>query len=658
MVPLVPTAEQQAILVARHRLLIVEANAGAAKTTTVAFKVREQLARGTPPQRLLVLTFTQPGCDAVRPALARVGVASVVVRQLRIETFDDFCSARLRSIEGPVPMLADPERQRPHVLAAVARARATVGERHAADFHIVGDGSLAVEELLHQFRHLKGTMAWQRAGDEFRLTPASAIELGRDFTVLAVHRAFEALRRGGLARDVERPVFRQPHDATFDMASMLASNEPPFDEVAHPLALDLSLVVVDEMHDLNRAMLAVLRGVLAANPGAFFLGVGDRDQVIHAEAGAEAELMGNGFDIELGRAERLPLTASRRFGGPVAELLARHAQKPYASLCAWPSRVEVIPANDWVDVCRAVDRALEPVGDEPGDSAKTSPGEVAVLLRHPGRSVALENQLLDRGTDYRTVGFTSYLLRPEILFARGILALALDLFDSVVEHPDARRELVQAMLLFTGSSLLTTVDGIDDERVGQERDSARALAAGSAWPAYFRDVLLVRVEPRAAAAMRQAIDIARANRIEDVGRALAALDLPWFASRVLVHAEAIRAVAESVAGLVADAAQFGSIERFLHGINERELRLRSMKAKDAIRLSTIEAAKGLEFDQVIVPGVDAGDFDGISADERNLFYVAASRARRVLTLLHAPDRPGACLQAAAVSARAPPEVNP
>lgn len=655
MVPLVPTAEQQAILAARQRLLIVEANAGAAKTTTVAFKVREQLAQGTPPQRLLVLTFTQPGSDAVRQALARVGVASIVVRQLRIETFDDFCSARLRSIEGSVPMLADPERQRPHVLAAVARARATVGERHAADFHIVGDGSLAVEELLHQFRHLKGTMAWQRAGDEFRLTPASAIELGRDFTVLAVYRAFEALRRGGLARDVERPVFRQPHDATFDMASMLMSNEPSFDAAAHPL--DLDLIVVDEMHDLNRAMLAVLRGVLVANPGAFFLGVGDHDQVIHAEAGAEAELMGNGFDIELGRAERLPLTASRRFGGPLAELLGRHAHKPYASLCAWPSRVQVIPANDWVDVCQAIDRALQPVGNEPGE-ATTPPGEVAVLLRHPGRSVALENQLLDRGTDYRTVGFTSYLLRPEILFARGILVLALDLFDSVVEHPDARRELVQAMLLFTGGSLLTTVDGIDDERVGQERDSARALAAGSAWPAYFRDVLLARVEPRAAAAMRQAIEIARANRTEDVGRVLAALDLPWFASRVLVHAEAIRAVAESVAGLVADAAQFGSIERFLHGINERELRLRSMKAKDAIRLSTIEAAKGLEFDQVIVPGVDAGDFDGISADERNLFYVAASRARRVLTLLHAPGQPGACLQAAAVPARAPPEVNP
>ena len=656
--PLLPTAEQHAILAAQHRRLIVEANAGAGKTTTVALRVREQLARGTPPQRVLVLTYTQPGCIAVRQALLRVGAgestgagagtitgtSSAVIRQLRIETFDDFCAARLRAVEGPVPLLADPERQRPHVLAAVARARAATADRHAADFQLVGDGALAVEELLNRFRHLKGTMAWQRAGDGFRLTPASAIDLGHDFTVLAVYRAFEASRRGGLARDIEWPVFRQPHDATFDLASMLAAIEPPFDESAHPLALDLDLVVVDELHDLNRAMLTVLQGLLAHNPDADFVGVGDRDQVIHTEAGAEAELMGAGFDVELGRAERLPLTASRRFAEPLADLLGHHARKPYASLCAWPSRVEVVATKDGIEVCRVIERLLAPAGDARG-MPRTPPGDLAVLLRHPGRSVELENRLLDRGIDYRTVGFKSYLLRPEILFARGILALALGLFDRVIEHAQARRELVQAMLLFTGSSLLTTVDGIDAERVTQENRWIRALADGPAFPAYFHEVMLTRVEPRAATAMRRATEIASGNRIEEVGAVLAALDLPWFASRVLVHAEAINAVAESVAGLAADALQFESIERFLHGINERELRVRSMPAANTIRLSTIEAAKGLEFDQVIVPGVDAGDFDATSADERNLFYVAASRARRGLTLLHAPGRPGACLRA-------------
>jgi len=55
-------------------------------------------------------------------------------------------------------------------------------------------------------------------------------------------------------------------------------------------------------------------------------------------------------------------------------------------------------------------------------------------------------------------------------------------------------------------------------------------------------------------------------------------------------------------------------------------------------LSTIERAKGLEFDHVIIPGVNRGEFDGDDEDERHRFYVAVSRARRVVELVH---RPGA-----------------
>jgi DNA helicase-2/ATP-dependent DNA helicase PcrA len=49
-----------------------------------------------------------------------------------------------------------------------------------------------------------------------------------------------------------------------------------------------------------------------------------------------------------------------------------------------------------------------------------------------------------------------------------------------------------------------------------------------------------------------------------------------------------------------------------------------------MRLTTIDAAKGLEFDHVIIPDVNAREFDGASGDERNLFSVAASRARYML----------------------------
>ena len=653
-----PTPQQQDILRCEDPRVIVEANAGAAKTTTAALRVREQLARGTRPGRIALLTYTRPGCQAASQALLRVGVPSAVVKQLLIYTFDDFCAVRLQALEGPVPRPRTPERIKPHVLAAIRLARSTLDERHAAEFEIDGDGELAVEGLLAEFQHLKGTMQLQQAGNEFQLTPASAAELGRDYTVLAVYRAYEHLRRGPLLRDSDRPTFRYEDDATYDLAKMLSSDDPPYTESTHPLALGLELIVVDEMHDVNRAMFTVIRGLLDANEaGAFvdstaasfvgnkaaaFVGVGDMDQVVHTEAGADAYFMREGFDIEAGPAVRLPLDSSFRFGPHIANLLGLHAGKAYASSSQRRSQVEVRPVLSAVDVRVEIQRALEP---RPGLDVKSPAGELAVLLRHPSRAVGLENELLDQGIDHVCVGFDSYLRRPEVLFIRGILAYALGIFDEVVEVPQARRAVIHATMLFAGGSVMTSIDGVDDERVTKEREEIARLATGETFQTYVMPKLLETTNARARRAIAAAIDIARSDRVEDLAKALDALDVAWFASRVLVHSAAVRAVRDSVDGLHQAAQKFDSIARFLHGTNARELRLNAIAGNDdAIRLSTIEAAKGLEFDQVIVPDLNARDFDGEQTDERNLFYVAASRARHRLTLLHGPGRESSYLR--------------
>jgi DNA helicase II / ATP-dependent DNA helicase PcrA len=46
-----------------------------------------------------------------------------------------------------------------------------------------------------------------------------------------------------------------------------------------------------------------------------------------------------------------------------------------------------------------------------------------------------------------------------------------------------------------------------------------------------------------------------------------------------------------------------------------------------LALSSIEDAKGLEFRHVFIPDCNTKAFDGVTQDERNLFYVATSRAR-------------------------------
>ena len=69
-------------------------------------------------------------------------------------------------------------------------------------------------------------------------------------------------------------------------------------------------------------------------------------------------------------------------------------------------------------------------------------------------------------------------------------------------------------------------------------------------------------------------------------------------------------------------------------------------AAPAVSLMTVHAAKGLEFDSVYVVGVEEGlfphhyslDSEPEVEEERRLLYVAMTRARRQLALVHAASR--------------------
>jgi len=75
---------------------------------------------------------------------------------------------------------------------------------------------------------------------------------------------------------------------------------------------------------------------------------------------------------------------------------------------------------------------------------------------------------------------------------------------------------------------------------------------------------------------------------------------------------------------------------------------RSQRASERVVLSSIEAAKGLEFDHVLIPHLSKGEFGDGTAENRNLLYVAMTRAKRRLTITFDPQRPSRFLKDAAL----------
>ena len=119
-----------------------------------------------------------------------------------------------------------------------------------------------------------------------------------------------------------------------------------------------------------------------------------------------------------------------------------------------------------------------------------------------------------------------------------------------------------------------------------------------------------------------------------------------------VDPDAHPAEAELTTALLAWAVGYADLDEFVTAVSKARTRLAELRRDDApLTLATAHATKGLEFDHVVVVGMEAGRFpsgrtvreaeDPIRAyeEERRLAYVAWTRARRTLTLLYDPAVP-------------------
>lgn len=635
-----PTDEQVTIQTTRARHVLIEANAGAAKTTTLALRIAQALQRGAQPSMILALTYTEPAVQALRQQLRWVGVSGEQLQEIRIHTFESFSAWVLASVEGEgVLQLRSEEQVKPYVLRAIERAQTLPQERYPDELLIGTAPTAMVEGLLQSFAVLKGRMLIEQLPVDAPMSPDLAEDLGFDYLTLRVRSAYEFIRRGG---HPDRPAFRFEGDATYDLARALSAEESELDSAC--LALGLALIVVDEMHDTNRAMFTVLKGLLDQNRRAAFVGVGDRDQVIHSQAGAEAAFMHASFTQEVGQPIRLPLTASHRFGPQLAKAAGALAGgKPYAAFQQRETEIRKLSCESHRIMARLVAEAARE------HLQQKEQHELRILLRQAAHSILIESELLKRGVGYRVDGFQSFLRRPEVLLVRGLYAFCFDDFSGFAAKA-LRAETLAAMMLFAGAMIDSTELRHLDAVSAQQRAIEEACAHPDGMRAFIEGQVLRNASGVALPRLRAAMAVFKSQDLLSFSEGfLKALDPVGLAGAVLVRQTDIHQVRDNIAQLVQlvvgeDEGLDGGF-RLLQKLQEGQTR---MQANPRVTLSSIESAKGLEFDHVLIPHLARGEFVGevSAAENRNLLYVAITRARQRLTLAFDPAKPSRFLQEA------------
>lgn len=642
-----PTVEQLGIQSTGHRTVLVEANAGAAKTTTLALRIGELLTRGHSPQSILVLTYTDSARRALHVAMSKVGIPSDMASRVGVTTYNKFATYCL---DDKASIITEPEKTNEFIWRALQQLRERANERDLQKYWSPREGDKDFSEMfLRLATKAKGMLARESAfWDGRKITQDYADDIGMDFTLLRLLGSYERLRLPN--GDDFPPLFRFGHDATYDLARLIGNPEYEMSDQRALLGkwpISVKALLVDEMHDLNAAMFTINKRILESFPNAYFCGVGDSDQVIHARAGAHRQYMDKAFfEQDTGRQVKvMHLTVSYRFAKALAMPTGLFAGKPYATGAGHSTTLNHTKYDNDIECAEQVIVAAKIWRNE-----KKPLNEFAVLLRHGHQSILIENALLESGISYSTTGFETYLHRPEVLLVRALLAIGLKRFDTI-SSVQTRKRIVEALVSFCEVELGFDVEGSETpaERLAFAIDTV--VNQPSTIEFFLEGQILKYAQADVQRRLTKSLDVVRGNvGATMLTEMLDALEMPsWANSRWIEKQRRVDALAH-LEGIKLAASGYPNALDFFENLNKLEVKwekqedeYRRTAQKSRLQIANIATVKGLEFEHVVLPFLARGAFPANTSespiDEHNMMYVAMTRARSALSLMSSATKP-------------------
>ena len=394
-------------------------------------------------------------------------------------------------------------------------------------------------------------------------------------------------------------------------------------------------IMVDEYQDTNAVQYLWLR--LLAQTRRNLCVVGDDDQSIYSWRGAEvANILRFEKDFPGAKVIRLEQNyrSTPHILGAASGLIAENSQRLGKTLWTEANggdRLRVIGVWDGPEEARRVAEEIERLEREgcPLDA-------IAILVRAQFQTREFEDRFLQVGLAYRIVGGFRFYERAEIRDALAYLRLIASPADDL-----AFERIWNTPKRGLGDKTLEKLHRFARGHALPMLRAAREITDTDELPARARTTLIALVRDFArwhdTAATLTPAELARTVLDESGYTAALQAERNTDASGRL----------ENLSELARAMEEYETLSDFLEHVSlVMDNEANTDEAK--ITLMTMHAAKGLEFDQVFLPGWEEGVFPSQRAmdegglasleEERRLAYVAITRARRRCTVLHAANR--------------------
>ena len=598
--------EQKKAVTSIEGPLLILAGAGAGKTKTITERIGHLVHTGIAPSSILAITFTNKAAKEMRERIEQ-------------KFRDD------KALNRPVSMFERPFISTFHSLGVhILREQSReVGIKKYFVIFDRDDSKKAIKEALlilgldpktHDPARLIGIISKEK-GQGNNARDYSANEEGGYFknVVSQVWPEYEKILTRDNALDFD--------DLLLKTMNLLSSNTA----VREYYQKTWKHIHIDEYQDTNRVQYEISRLLVGKDKNICV--VGDIDQNIYSWRGADIK---NILDFEKDYPDAKVITLEENYRSTKNILEAANTVIEKNKIRRKKNLFTSNTSGDKIGLFQGLDEVSEAgfIALKTREIIKkgTSPEEIAVLYRANFQSRVLEEAFMSHGIPYQILG-TRFFDRKEIKDIISYLRSAL--------NPDSLSDLKRIINVPTRGIGKTTIAKIFS---GNESSLTSAIQTKLVnFRALLEKIEKTSKEKKLSETISFIIKVVgleeewKDSGDDGVARLENAYELSNFASKY-DHLPP----EESVLNFLTDVA----LQSDQDEMNDEE---------KAVRLMTIHASKGLEFDTVFISGLEDGLFphqeinkEGIAPEEaeeeRRLFYVAITRARKKVFLSYAETR--------------------
>ena len=607
--------------------LLVFAGAGSGKTRVITYRIANLVARErVAPWRILAVTFTNKAAGEMRARLARPDMLGPVANDLWVGTFHATCAKFLRMFPEAI------DRTRSFVIYDSTDQKAVVTRAlRELDFDEKRYPPKQVLSRIHKEKQ------------EGRGPEDMSLDSYMDDAIKRAYTKYESALRSANALDFEDLILSVVRILE---AKVDGSVGPEMLRAKEALQKKFDYVLVDEFQDTNQVQYRLIKALAGKSRNVCV--VGDDDQSIYRWRGADVRNI-RGFRKDYPDAKVVKLEQNYRSSKHiVAAALAVIAPSPTREPKElWTanengSPIRVVATSDERDEAACVVRTIKDAKE-----AGISPKDVAVFYRVHAQSRVLEEALRSVNMPYQIIGGTKFYERAEIKDAIAYLRVLVnprsdvDMLRIINTPPrgigNTTVERLSAYANMQELSLFEALQRLDEfaedlgsgpkKRLGQFRE----LMAGLTNEAKDRppaDTLRMVLAKSGFKTALEAEDTAEAEgRLENLAELEGSM-----------HDYATEAEARG---------EVPSLDGFLERVSLQSDTDKGDTGEERVTLMTVHGAKGLEFELVMLTGMEEDMFpyrnqEGRSPEEmeeeRRLAYVAVTRARQHLVVTHARQR--------------------